>query len=50
MDEAKSALAEVRRLNPNLTVKYVIEHSPNLPKMFGGVRKAGLPEGQVRSN
>ncbi len=44
MDEAKSALAEARRLNPNLTVKWVIEHSPNLPKAFEGMRKAGLPE------
>ncbi len=44
MDEAKSALAEARHLNPNLTVKWVIAHSPNLPKAFEGMRKAGLPE------
>ncbi len=44
MDEAKSALAEARRLNPNLTVKWAIAHSPNLPKQFEGLRKAGLPE------
>jgi adenylate cyclase len=44
MDEAKSALAEARRLNPNLTVKWLIAHSPNVPKMFEGIRKAGLPE------
>ena len=44
MDEAKSALAEARRLNPNLTVKWLIAHSPNLPRAFEGLRKAGLPE------
>ena len=44
MDKAKSALAEARRLNPNLTVKWFIAHSPNVPKAIEGVRKAGLPE------
>ena len=44
MDEAKSALAEARRLNPNLTVKWFIAHSPNVPKAIEGLRKAGLPE------
>jgi adenylate cyclase len=44
MDEAKAPLAEARRLNPNLTVKWAITHSPNLPKQFEGLRKAGLPE------
>ena len=44
MDEAKAALAEARRLNPNLTVKWMIEHTPNLPAVFDGLRKAGLPE------
>ena len=44
MDEAKTALAEARRLNPNLTVKWMIEHMPNLPAVFDGVRKAGLAE------
>jgi tetratricopeptide (TPR) repeat protein len=44
MDEAKTALAEARRLNPNLTVKWMIEHMPNLPAVFDGVRKAGLVE------
>ena len=43
-DEAKAALAEARRLNPSLTVKWAIAHSPNLPKAFEGMRKAGLPE------
>jgi adenylate cyclase len=44
MDESKSALAEARRLNPGLTVKWAIAHSPNLPNLFDGLRKAGLPE------
>jgi adenylate cyclase len=44
MDEAKSALAEARRLNPNLTVKWFIAHSPSVPKAIEGIRKAGLPE------
>jgi hypothetical protein len=37
-------LTEARRLNPSLTVKWAIAHSPNLPKAFEGMRKAGLPE------
>jgi adenylate cyclase len=44
MDEAKSALTEACRLNPSLTVKWAIAHSPNVPKSFEGMRKAGLPE------
>jgi adenylate cyclase len=44
MEEAKTALAEARRLNPNLTVKQIIETGPNLPNLFEGLRKAGLPE------
>ena len=44
MDEAKSALAEGRRLNPNLTVKWLTNHAPNLPPLFDGLRKAGLAE------
>jgi adenylate cyclase len=44
MDEAKAALAEARRLNPNLTVKWFIAHSPPVPKAIEGIRKAGLPE------
>ncbi|HEY1454294.1 MAG TPA: FlgO family outer membrane protein [Roseiarcus sp.] len=44
MDEAKAALAEARRLNPNLTVKWMMDHTPNLPAVFEGVRKAGMPE------
>ncbi|MBV8106579.1 MAG: adenylate/guanylate cyclase domain-containing protein [Hyphomicrobiales bacterium] len=44
MEEAKAALSEARRLNPNLTVRWMTEHMPNLPAVFDGVRKAGLAE------
>jgi hypothetical protein len=33
-----------RRLNPAITIKWMKEHSPNLPAVFDGLRKAGLPE------
>jgi adenylate cyclase len=44
IDDARVALAEARRLNPTFTVKSMIEHMPNWPAVFEGVRKAGLPE------
>jgi adenylate cyclase len=44
MDEAKVELAEARRRNPAITVKWIKEHSPNLPALLDGLRKAGLPE------
>ena len=44
MDEAKAALAEARRVNPKLTVKWMMAHTPNLPPVFEGLRKLGLPE------
>jgi adenylate cyclase len=46
MDEAKTALAEARRLNPNLTVKRVIAlpRAPPIAPLVEGLRKAGLPE------
>jgi adenylate cyclase len=44
IDEAKAALAEARRLNPAITIKWLKEHTPNLPASFDGLRKAGLPE------
>ena len=34
MDEAKATLAEARRLNPAITVKWMKEHTPNLPAVF----------------
>jgi tetratricopeptide (TPR) repeat protein len=44
MDQAKTALAEVLRIKPQLTVKWMIAHTPNLPPVFEGLRKLGLPE------
>jgi adenylate cyclase len=44
MDEAKTALAEARGIFPKLTIKWMIAHTPNLPHVFEGLRKAGLPE------
>jgi adenylate cyclase len=44
LDEAKTELAEARRLYPELTVKWVIEHYANIPRRNEGLRKAGLPE------
>ena len=45
MDEAKVvALAEGPRLEPRLTVKWVIEHGPNSLAVLDGSRKAGPPE------
>ena len=44
MDEAKTALAEARRLNPELSVKWLTERKPILQPWFDALRKAGLPE------
>ena len=44
MDEAKAALAEATCLNSELTVKWLTGHTPMLPVVFDGLRKAGLPE------
>jgi adenylate cyclase len=43
-DEARAALAEARRLNPKLSVKWLIERKPVLEPAFDVLRKAGLPE------
>jgi adenylate cyclase len=43
-DEMRTALVEARRLNPDLTVKWLIDHAPNVPPLFEGLRKAGLAE------
>jgi TolB-like protein len=44
MDEARVALSKGRRLNPNLTVKWLIDHAADIPPLVDGLRKAGLPE------
>jgi adenylate cyclase len=44
MDEAKAAMAEARRLKPDLSVKWVMKHKPVLQFAFDELRKAGLPE------
>jgi hypothetical protein len=44
IDEAKDALAEARRINPKLTVKWLIEHGSAVPALLDGLREAGLPE------
>ena len=44
MEEAQTALAEARRLNPQLTVAWLTAHAPDVPPLFDGLRKAGLPE------
>ena len=49
MDEAKTALAEARRLNPKLTVKWLQSIAPNIPALEG-LRKAGLPKGEEKTN
>jgi hypothetical protein len=45
MNEARSALVEARRINPQLNVGWLMAHAPNSPRLFDGLRKAGLPEG-----
>jgi adenylate cyclase len=44
MDEAKAAAAQARQLNPQLTVKWEEAQAPDIPNLFDGLRKAGLPE------
>ena len=44
MVQAKTALSEARRLNPELSIKWLVEHKPVLQPAFDGIRKAGLPE------
>ena len=47
MDEAKAALAEARRLNPAITIKWMKE-LPNLPAVFDGLRRAGCRRSERR--
>jgi len=45
MDEAKSALAKARRIEPKLTIKRLVEGlAPPFKGLVEGLRKAGLPE------
>ena len=44
MDQAKAPLAEARRLNPKLSVKWLVGRKPVLEPAFDALRKAGLPE------
>jgi hypothetical protein len=43
-------LAEARRLNPKLTVKWMIEHTAGIPAVLDGLRKAGMPEGDKKTD
>jgi adenylate cyclase len=42
--EAKTAMAEARRLNPQFTIKWYMARGPSMPIQLEGFRKAGLPE------
>ena len=42
--EAKSAMAETRRLNPQMNLKTSRAHLFAMPQVLEGLRKAGLPE------
>jgi adenylate cyclase len=44
MDRARVPLAEARRHNPKLSVKWLTERKPVLQPAFESLRKAGLPE------
>ena len=44
IDEAKTALAEARRLNPKLSIKYLTGRKSILEPWFDALRKAGLLE------
>jgi TolB-like protein len=44
IDEARAAMAEARRLKPDLSVKWLVKHKPVLHFAFDELRKAGLPE------
>ena len=44
VNEAKAALAEARRLEPKLTIKFTTQFVPPIPNLLEGLRKAGLSE------
>jgi len=43
MLEAKEVLEQARRTNPNLTIKYLLNHHSNIPGFFEALSKAGVP-------
>jgi adenylate cyclase len=43
-EQSQAELAEALRFKPDLTVKWIVAHAPNLQKNVEGLRKAGLPE------
>ena len=47
MDKAKAALAEARHRNPAITVKWMMEHTQNLPAVLDGLRKAGCQRNEA---
>ena len=44
MDQAKAPLAEARRLNPRLSIKWLMGRKPILEPAFDALRNTGLPE------
>jgi hypothetical protein len=44
MEEAEKALAEARRINPLLSVKWINEQKPILQPAIDALRRARLPE------
>ena len=42
--DAKTALAEARRLNPQITIKWFKANTVNTPMILEGLQKAGLPD------
>ena len=50
MDEAKTALAEARRLNPKLTLKWMIAHTPNLPLCSKAYARRGCRRSERHSS
>jgi hypothetical protein len=44
IDEAKTAFTKARRLNPKLSVKWLMGHKPICKPWFDALRKAGSPE------
>ena len=47
--EARAALAEARRINPKLSIKWLTRAKPVLQPAFDGLRKAGLTRRTKRS-